>query len=214
MTDKLKKNNLEQFEILAVVLSAILKFIFVDWLDWRAFYITGICLCWLGYIFYRINTKEGTLSLWGFKKEGFKQTVFILAPFIFLSIIASILYSNLNNKLFFTWQIIPIFFLYPLWGIIQQLLILGIFSHNLVSVLEIKINRYVIIFLISGLFSLIHYPDFLLMGFTFIMELVFITVYLKWRNLLPIGIAHGWIATFLLYYVMERNLWAELFSRF
>jgi hypothetical protein len=41
------------------------------------------------------------------------------------------------------------------------------------------------------------------------MEVVFIIVYIKWRNLWAMGIAHGWIATFILYFVLERDLWAE-----
>jgi uncharacterized membrane protein (DUF485 family) len=52
------------------------------------------------------------------------------------------------------------------------------------------------------------------MAFTFAMEVIFLTVYFKWRNLWAIGLAHGWIATFLIYYVLDRDLWTELFAWF
>ena len=180
----------------------------------RAFYIAGICLFWIAYIFYRVSVNNNILSFWGFKREFFKQTMLSLLPFVILSITVSILYGHFNNGLFITWHIIPIFILYPLWGIIQQYLMLGIISNSLLSIFEVKLNRYITIFLVSFLFGLIHYPSFFLMIFTFIMELVFITVYFRWRNLWAIGIAHGWIASFLLYFVLERDLWTELFKWF
>ena len=181
---------------------------------WRSFYIAGICIIWLTYIFYRLSANKDILKHWGFKKEYFKPTLLLLTPLVFLSIIFSILYGHFNHSLFFTWQIIPVLLLYPAWGVLQQYLMLGIISNDLIEIFEAKVSRYLIVFIVSALFTLIHYPSLVLMAFTFFMEAVFIAVYLKWRNLWAIGIAHGWIATFLLYYVLERNLWAELFGKF
>ena len=206
--------NQKHFEILAVFITAALKFILMDWLNWRAFYLTGICLFWLGYIFFQVKTDRESVKFWGFKKEHFRQTMLCLAPLIFIVIIVSPLFSSFNKSLFFSWQFILVLFLYSLWGIIQQFIMLGIISNSMVSIAEVKINKYLLIVLISILFSLIHYPDFFLMIFTFSLELIFITVYLKWRNLWAIGIAHGWIASFILYFVLGRDLWAELLSSF
>ncbi|MGW8317105.1 MAG: CPBP family glutamic-type intramembrane protease, partial [Bacteroidales bacterium] len=85
-------------------------------------------------------------------------------------------------------------------------------AESVISLLGVNFNRRLVILIIPLLFSLVHYPSFVLMIFTFFMEMVFMVVYLKWKNLLAIGLAHGWIATFLLYYVMERDLWSELLS--
>jgi hypothetical protein len=138
----------------------------------------------------------------------------LLSPLVLLSIIVSILYGHFKNSFFITWSIIPILILYPVWGIIQQYLMLGIVSQGLLSIFETKRKRLVIVFLVSFFFSLIHYPGYFLMIFTFVMEVVFIAVYWRWRNLWAIGIAHGWIATFLIYYVLERDPWTELFQWF
>ena len=150
------------------------------------------------------------------EKFGRKKAVlrFIRKFLIFITIIGSVLYSNFNESLSFSWYFILVLILYPFWGLIQQFMMLGIISQNLASATEGKMNRYLIIFLVSALFSMVHYPSFFLMIFTFFLEVVFITIYLKWRNLWAIGIAHGWIATFILYYVLDRNLWSELFSIF
>ena len=180
----------------------------------RAFYIAGISLFWLIYILYRYSNNSNILSFWGFKKEFFKQSIIFLSPLVFLSILASLLYSHAKNGFFISWSIVPILILYPIWGVIQQYLMLGIISQGLLSIFEAKSKRYIIVFLVSFLFSLIHYPSYFLMIFTFIMEVIFITVYFKWRNLWATGIAHGWIATFLLYHVLERDLWKELFQLF
>ena len=211
---KLKYSKQQQFVILAVILTAMLKFIFMDCLQWHVFYITGIVLFWLAYILYRIKSDRETLILWGFKKEHFKQSMLYLAPLIFITGIASVLYGSMNNGLSFSWNIILILLLYPLWGLIQQFMMLGIISQNLANATEGKMNRYLIIFMVSALFSMVHFPSFFLMIFTFFLEVVFVTVYLKWKNLWAIGIAHGWMATFILYYVLDRNLWSELFSIF
>ena len=186
----------------------------MDWLHWSVFYICGIVLFWLVYILYRVKSNRKTLILWGFKKEHFKQSMLYLAPLIFVTAIVSVLYSSVNESLSFSWNFILVLLLYPLWGLIQQFMILGIISQNLASATEGKMNRYLIIFLVSALFSMVHYPSSFLMIFTFFLEVVFITIYLKWRNLWAIGIAHGWIATLILYYVLDRNLWSELFSVF
>lgn len=206
--------NKKHFGILAVFITAVLKFILMDWLNWRVFYLTGVCLFWLGYILYRLKTDRELVRFWGFKKEYFRQTMFCLAPLISITIIGSILYGSFNKSLSFSWHFLLVLFLYSFWGIIQQFIMLGIITNKMLSLTEVKMNRYLIIVLISTLFSLIHYTDFFLVVFTFCLELIFITVYLKWRNLWAIGIAHGWIGTFILYYVLGRDLWAELLSVF
>ena len=168
----------------------------------------------MAYILYRVKSNRETLILWGFKKEHFKQSLLYLAPLMFITGIVSVLYSSMNESLSFSWYFILVLLLYPLWGLIQQFMMLGIISQNLPSAAEGKMNRYLIVFLVSALFSIVHYPSFFLMIFTFFLEVVFVTVYLKWRNLWAIGIAHGWVGTFILYYVLGRDLWSELFSIF
>ena len=210
----MKYTNQQQFAILAVFLTAVLKFIFMDWLNWSVFYICGIVLFWMAYILYRVKSNRETLILWGFKKEHFKQSLLYLAPLMFITGIVSVLYSSMNESLSFSRYFILVLLLYPLWGLIQQFMMLGIISQNLASAAEGKMNRYLIVFLVSALFSMVHYPSFFLMIFTFFLEVVFVTVYLKWRNLWAIGIAHGWVGTFILYYVLGRDLWSELFSIF
>jgi uncharacterized protein len=68
--------------------------------------------------------------------------------------------------------------------------------------------------LVSVLFAFAHSPDWLLMTFTFVMELFFIAAYFRWRNLWTLGLLHGWLGGVFLYFVMQRDLWKELWIIF
>ncbi len=210
----LRITNYPRIELIAVVLTGILKYILMDWLQMRAIYIAGICIFWSAYILYRYSTNREVLKHWGFTRDNFKRSLAFLLPLVVVSITIFLIYAYFNHTLTFTWHILPIICLYPIWGIIQQYLVLGLITNNLVSLVKPRINRLVLIFLISALFGLVHYISTFLMIFTFVMEIVFLLAYFKWRNLWAIGIAHGLIGSFLLYFVLIRDLWSELFAWF
>ncbi len=210
----MKANKYLPVELLAILASGILKFIFMDRLQMRAFYIAGICLLWLSYIFYRYTSNKSILKYWGFKREHFRQSFVVLLPVIIISIIITLIYGIYNDTIMLSWHILPVLCLYPIWGVFQQYLILGLIAGNLMNNTVFKLKRLSVVLLTSAIFSLVHYPSIFLMIFVFCMEALFVIVYMKWRNLWALGLAHGWIASFLLYYVMNRDLWSELFVWF
>jgi uncharacterized protein len=201
-------------ELFSVTLTVLLKFILMDWLGMRAFYIAGICVFWMSYVAYRYYLDHSILKYWGYKKENFGKSQRILLPFVIASIGITILYAHMNGISLLNPGIIPVILLYPVWGIIQQFLLVCILSENLKNTSFFISRKYHLMIVVSGFFSLIHYPYLSLMVFTFIMEIVFLEVYMRWRNLWALGFAHGIIATFLLYFVLNRDLWIELFAWF
>lgn len=211
---RVRANKNSQFELLAVLVTGVLKFIIVDWLAMRAFYIVGICLFWLIYVLWRYSSDHTILNKWGFTNAHFKKSLIILAPFFILCAASTAIYGLLNDTIIYNWRIIPVLILYPIWGILQQFIMLGLIAGNLQELDFFKGKRYQIILFTSFLFSFVHYPGVVLMIFTFIMEVVFVMVYFKWRNLWAPGIIHGWTAAMLLYYGFERDLWTELFAWF
>jgi len=78
----------------------------------------------------------------------------------------------------------------------------------------VKLRKSQIFLLTSMVFAWVHYPSLPLMVFTFFMELVFLTAYFKWRNLWALGLYHGWVASLLLFFVLGRDLWDELWTVF
>jgi hypothetical protein len=197
-------------EISAVVLTGLMKYVFTDWLELRVFYIVSACLFWTLYIYRRYRRDKLILQQWGFRKDHFKQAFLFLLPFS-LAIIAAIVWYGISfNTNFLNWHVIPIILFYPVWGIIQQFLMTALVAGNLWSISRVKLNNPQIIILTSGLFAVVHYPSLLLMVFTFFMELLFTSAYFRWRNLWPLGLFHGWVGSLLLFFVLGRDLWSEL----
>ncbi|MFO7445149.1 MAG: CPBP family intramembrane glutamic endopeptidase, partial [Ignavibacteriaceae bacterium] len=75
-----------------------------------------------------------------------------------------------------------------------------------------NINNIAIIFFTSLLFSIIHYPSFLLIIATFIMALFYSIIFLRKRNIIPLGIFHGILGGLFYYFVLNRDPWLELIS--
>ena len=186
----------------------------MDWLNWRALYIAGICIFWIAFVLIKYKANPTVLEQWGIQKQNLKQSFLFLLPFTLICIAGIGTYGYFFKTFTLNWHIIPIFILYPLWGLIQQFMITGLISGNLTAMNKHRLKNYQITLVTSFLFCLVHYPGGFLMLFTFIMQWVFITAFLRWKNIWTIGLYHGWIATLLLYYVMGRDLWIELFASF
>lgn len=83
--------------------------------------------------------------------------------------------------------------LYPIWGVIQQFLVIGLVAGNLQDLKRTRLNEFVIIVLTALLFGLIHYPYYWLMLGTFILALLYGFIYLRERNIYVMGLFHGWL---------------------
>jgi hypothetical protein len=208
-----KLRRYKVFEISGIAATAILKWIMMDWLKLNAFYIVGVCSFWIGYIVYRSYNNRKILTRWGFKTRYFLKTLVFMIPFFVLSIATSFMLGYASSSVdILNWRVLPVLFMYPLWGVFQQYIMLVLIAQNLIQLDSISLKRYQVILITSLLFSLVHFPSYFLMIFTFFMEVIFLLAWFKWRNLLALGLTHGIIATFLLFYVMERDLWLELFT--
>ncbi len=202
------------FEILAVLLTGLLKFLFVDWLHFRAFYIGLTSLCWITYVFKRYRDDQTVLKNWGFQKEHFRRSFLFLLPFAIMACAGILIYGHLQHMNILNWHVIPILFLYPVWGLIQQFMITGLVAKNIKELRSVTFKTYQVALFTSLLFALVHYPSIFLMIFVFCMELAFIFTYFKWGNLWSLGLYHGVIASLLLFFVRERDLWLELWPVF
>ncbi len=191
-----------------------MKYIFTDWLELRIFYICSACLFWTVYIYKRYRNDKLILQQWGFRKKHFKQSFLFLLPFALATIAAIVWYGISLQTNFLNWHVIPIILFYPVWGIIQQFLITALVAGNLWTISRVKFNNPQIIILTSVLFAVVHYPSMLLMVFTFFMQLLFISAFFRWRNLWPLGLFHGWVASLLLFFILGRDLWIELWVVF
>ncbi len=212
MGSSIETDKQRWLEIAAVVATGLLKHVFMDWLNLRAFYIGVACIFWSVYIYKRYRKNRQILQQWGFRKNHFNRSFLFLTPFALLMSAAIVWYGLTHNAVFLNWHVIPVFIFYPVWGLIQQFLMLSLIAGNLVSISTIKRSKTQIILLTSALFALVHYPSLPLMVFAFLMELVFAFAFFKWRNLWALGLYHGWVASLLLFFVLGRDLWNELWT--
>lgn len=207
-------NKRRLFEIAAVVMTGIGKIIFMDILNWRLPFITIIITGWIGYVVYRNKVHPGILAYWGFRIDNFNKTVRMILPFGIFSVILFFLVGFCQNTINLSWHIIPILILYPIWGIVQQFLVIGLVAGNLNDMQGKGLNKIFIIMFTALLFGLVHYPYYWLMIGTFVLAVLYGYIYLKERNVFVMGLFHGWLGGLFFYTVVGRDPFAEVFSRF
>lgn len=199
-------------EIIAVLLTGAGKFIFMDWLNWRAFYVVGACLFWIGFVVYRYRKDKNILEHWGFTKTNFKSTFLFLLPFGLLSVAMFFGIGHYFGTIMLNKNIIPILLLYPIWGVIQQFIVVALVAGNLRDMENLNISDFAIVVLTSLVFAAVHFPFLTLVGGTFLLALVYTTIYLRKKNLFALGLYHGWLGAFYFYTIVGRDPWAEVFG--
>ena len=115
-------------EIVAVVLTAIGKFVFMGALNWRLPYVTFAIICWASYIIYRAKQDRHILKYYGFRADNFKEVIKLILPFGTISILTFFIIGYIQGSINLTWHIIPILISYPIWGTIQQFLTIGLIT--------------------------------------------------------------------------------------
>jgi uncharacterized protein len=207
-------NRIRILEISAVILTALGKFIFMDYLHWRLPFIATAIIFWTCYVIYRSKTKPGITKYWGFRTDNFNRVVKTILPFGAVCLIIFIGVGLYQETINITWHIIPILILYPIWGIIQQFLLIALTTGNLQDYNNSGFNRTFIIILSALLFGLIHYPYLWLMLGTFVLAIFYGRIYLKERNIYVLGIFHGWLGGLFFYTVIDRDPFIETFGTF
>jgi membrane protease YdiL (CAAX protease family) len=213
MTSISISNKRRVLEISAVILTAIGKFIFMDYMNWRFPFVAIAIISWITYIIYRSKKQSTILKYWGFRTDNFKSVLKRVLPFGLLAVISFIGAGLYQNTINLTWHIIPILILYPLWGTIQQFLLIALTAGNLQDLKGQKLNKGIIILLSALLFGVIHYPYVWLMIATFVLAVFYGWIYLKERNLYVLGLFHGWLGGIFYYTVLERDPFLEMFGK-
>lgn len=213
MTPVSISNKRRIIEIIAVVLTAAGKFLFMDHLNWRLLFFFVAITSWTAYIIYRHKTKTGILKYWGFRTDNFRIVLKKVLLFGLLSVIAFICIGFYQNTINITWHIIPILILYPVWGIIQQFLLIALTAGNLQDMKGQTLNNSIIIIVSALLFASVHYPYLWLMAGTFILAIFYGFIYLKERNIFVLGIFHGWLGGLFYYSILDRDPFLETFGR-
>src|SRR5688572_1817870 len=109
-------------EITAVVVTGLCKFLFVDILPFKFWYILVTSLFWLSYVVFRYRRQKSILKYWGFTSASFNKAFLQLLPLALVCILMFLVIGLWRDSLILHWHILPVLLLYPLWGVIQQFL--------------------------------------------------------------------------------------------
>jgi uncharacterized protein len=203
-----------KLEIAAVLITGMGKFIFMDWLGWKLPFILMAIASWSLYVFIRRKQLPEILRYWGFRTDNFRNVLKIVLPFGLISIVIFFSVGSALGTINITWHIIPVLILYPIWGTIQQFLVIGLVAGNLKDLRAYSISNFIIIFITALLFGFLHYPFYWLILGTFVLALFYGFVYLRERNVFIMGIFHGWLGGLFFYTVIGRDPFAEVFGRY
>ena len=77
-------------ELIAVLLTAFGKFLFMDYLEWRFFFVSTATLLWLSYIFYQKRSNHEVLREWGFRTDNFGTTLRLVLPFGIVALLGAV----------------------------------------------------------------------------------------------------------------------------
>jgi len=206
-------NKRRFFEMSAVILTAAGKFVFMDYLNWRFAFAATVIVAWSVYIILRYRTEKEILNYWGFRMDNFTLVVRKILPVGVLSAIAFFAIGFYQNTVNMTWHIIPILILYPIWGVIQQFLLIALMVGNMRDLKGKQLNNWAIILFSAILFSSIHYPFGRLMIGTFFLAIFYGVVYLREKNIYALGLFHGWLGGLFYYTVVGRDPFLEMFNK-
>ncbi len=209
--EKLISDRRRILEILAVALTAIGKFIFMDYLDFRFSYVVFAISIWTLYVFNRYKKEKNILKYWGFRTDNFKKVCKLMLPFGLVSIIIFLALGYSQKTINVTWHILPLLITYPIWGAIQQFLTISLIAGNLKDMKSLSLNKFLIVLITAILFSLVHYPSVWLMIGTFVLALFYGVLYLKEKNVFAMGVFHGWLGALFYYTVVNRDPFEEVF---
>ncbi len=204
-------DRLDRLALGAAALTAVLSFTPVADAPSSVF-IAGACLFWLAFILLRAWQDRGVFRRWGFRTDNLAAAT-ILSLAVFVIAAAGLAYLGwVRDELRFPRHGLPLFLVYPVWGLVQQLLMLGVVAGNLERVEYLRQRRALLVLLVALLFALVHAFNPRLVVATFLLELAIVPLYLRHRNLWPLGVLHGWLGGLFYLWIEGRDLWAERFG--
>ncbi|HEX5170007.1 MAG TPA: CPBP family glutamic-type intramembrane protease [Cyclobacteriaceae bacterium] len=201
-------------EVLAVMITGGGKFIFVDMLPYKFWFISAAIISWATYILFRSLKNPSVLAYWGFRKQNFRRLFLLLSPLALLVLTGFLIYGIYHKTLILSWHILPILFLYPIWGTIQQFLMVGLVASNLRDLNGITIPGWFIVIVTAILFSIVHFPSVPLVIATAMLGVFYTVLFLRYQNIWVLGIYHGWLGAFFYFFILERDPWLEVVNTF
>jgi hypothetical protein len=176
------------------------------------FFIAGACLFWTAFVVVRVCQDRGILRRWGFRADNLARASAVPAALLIVVASAFAVYAGPHGTLRFPPHAAWLLLLYPAWGLVQQFLVLAVVVGNLEQVPVLARRKGWLVVLGAALFASVHAYDGWLVAGTFFLELVLVPLYLRYRNLWPLGVLHGWLGALFYLWILGRDMWVENFG--
>jgi len=174
------------------------------------FFIVGAVLFWAVYVYLRSRSDPQALYNWGFRTDNLGEAA-TAAFLVFLVIAGTLLIIGAVNKtLSFPTHLLAQLLIYPLWGTVQQFLALAIVVSNLERTTVFQGRKTMLVVLTALLFSVVHLYNVGLAAGVFLLELIVVPLYFRYRNTWPLGVLHGWCGALYYLWVLNEDLWNEI----
>lgn len=180
----------ERAELVAVVLVGA---VFVAWPKaWLGFFVAPVALGGLGWVVVTAARDPAALDGWGLRREGLGPTARAAAALLAVGLPACLVAGRLTGGLPLGWTTAASLALYPVWGLVQQLFVLGM-GVGPVSRLGFPGAPAVAVVAGAAAFGAVHAGEPALVPLTAAMGLLLGAAFVRWRNLWPLAWVHGWM---------------------
>lgn len=197
-------------EIAAVLATGALFLLFEEVLRQKALFIGLAIAFWGAYVLRRARAEPGTWKAWGFGRDGLRPSAHAAIAILAAGAGLAALAGALRGTLRLHWHVLPLLALYPVWGLTQHFMLQALVARNLD---RLGTPRPVLVATTAALFALAHVPDPVLVTATFLLAAAFTPVYLRWKNLWPLGIVHGWLGALAYFRMLGRDPVEELIQQ-
>jgi uncharacterized protein len=178
----------------------------------KGVFIALASVSWALYIFKQVQQDRTRWKSWGFRTDNLWEA-FKLPTVLFLGAsLGMAWYGVMTGRVLWQGHMLFLLLVYPLWGILQQFLVQALGVHNLLLLFP---RHGLLLAMPVGvmLFAGVHFPNWRLMLATGLLACFFIPLYLRNRNLWPLGLYHGWLGTFFYLWVLGRDPWVSVFGK-
>jgi len=194
-----------------VVFTGLLHLVFKS-LDAKGPFIVLASISWIGYVVWQVRRDPTKWKRWGFRTDNFRQA-FMWPSVLFVgSGLAMAWYGVMTGRVLWQGHMLFLLLLYPLWGILQQFLVQALGVDNLMKLFP-QHGLWLGMSVGVVLFAVVHFPNWLLMLAAGVLACFFIPLYIRDRNLWPLGLYHGWLGTFFYLWVLGRDPWVTVFGK-
>ncbi|MEP0547160.1 MAG: CPBP family glutamic-type intramembrane protease [Rhodothermales bacterium] len=162
---------------------------------------------WGSYVGYRAATEPGFLGDLGLTGRdlgpAFRDTSILAAG----AITGMVVVGAAQGTLTVDADLLPLLALYPAWGIVQQTLVQGFVTRHLD---DAGLGPWAVTPLSAVAFGSVHVPNWKLTAATTALGAAYAPLWLRHRNVWPLGLYHGWLGAAYYRWVLDRNPWKEI----